>query len=186
MIRFQWLSNAREFTQKLNPHHQAIRQKIKNDPYYRFQSLEEIAIAAQLGLKIDVNQASVDDWLKLPGISINQARILVQLVAQGVAFLSIEDVAAAISVPTRRLKPLEPILDFCYYDPESLLAPQRVNPNTATLKQLEQIPFLVPTLAAKILSERQQNGNYQNLVDFQQRLNLSGEFIAQVMHYLIF
>ena len=54
-----------------------IRNKIANDPYYRFQSLQEIAIAAELGIKIDVNQATVDDWLRLPGLSIHQARSLV-------------------------------------------------------------------------------------------------------------
>ncbi|MEL7421226.1 MAG: ComEA family DNA-binding protein, partial [Cyanobacteria bacterium J06555_3] len=42
-----------------------IRNKIANDPYYRFQSMKEIAIAAELGIKIDVNLATVDDWLRL-------------------------------------------------------------------------------------------------------------------------
>ncbi|WP_049858567.1 ComEA family DNA-binding protein [Gloeothece citriformis] len=186
MNRPRWLSTAKEFTQKLNPQHQIIRQKIKNDPYYRFQSLEEITIARELGIKIDVNQASVDDWLRLPGISIHQARILVKLVGMGVELLSIEDVAAALSVPVRRLKPLEPILDFCYYDPESLLNPQRINLNQAHVKQLEQLPFLSPTLAEQIIADRHQKGDYKNIVDFQQRLNLSGEIISQIMHYLIF
>lgn len=186
MSRPHWLSTAKKFTQKLNPQHQAICQKIKNDPYYRFQSLEEIAIAAELGLKIDVNQASVDNWLRLPGISIHQARTLVELVGMGVELLSIEDIAAAISVPVRQLKSLEPILDFCYYDSESFLNPQRVNPNTATFKQLEQIAFFNPTLAEQVITNRQQNGNYKNLSDFQQRLSLNGEFISQIMYYLIF
>lgn len=105
-----------------------IKNRILNDPYYRFRSLKEVAIAAELGVKIDVNQASIDDWLRLPGFSIHQARSLVDLVGMGVQLLCIEDVAAAISLPVWRLQPLEPILHFEYYDRLSPLSPQKSIP----------------------------------------------------------
>ena len=73
----------------------SLRSRIVEDPYYRFRSAFEIAVAADLGVKIDVNQATVDDWLRLPGISIHQANQLVTLSQAGVAFYSISDVAAA-------------------------------------------------------------------------------------------
>ncbi|MBN3922070.1 MAG: ComEA family DNA-binding protein, partial [Nostoc sp. NMS4] len=63
----------------LNSRLQKLRAKLLNDPYYRLQSGEEIQIAAQLGIRIDANQATVDDWLRLPGLSIHQARSLVEL-----------------------------------------------------------------------------------------------------------
>ena len=69
---------------RLNPNWQAIKVKIQHDPYYRLQSVQEIVIAAQLGMTIDVNQASVDDWLRLPGLSIHQARTLFDLTSLGV------------------------------------------------------------------------------------------------------
>ena len=116
----------------LNPRFLWLRSKIKNDPYYRFQSLEEIAIAAQLNIKIEVNSATVDDWLRLPGFSIRQAQTLTALTASGVQFYAIEDIAAALNLPVQRLQPLAPILSFTFADPESLLAPTRVNINTAT------------------------------------------------------
>ena len=50
----------------------SLRSRILENPYYRFQSPFEIAVAADLGVRIDVNQAGVDDWLRLPGISIHQ------------------------------------------------------------------------------------------------------------------
>jgi DNA uptake protein ComE-like DNA-binding protein len=170
----------------LNPNWQKIRAKILGDPYYRFQSLEEVAIAIELGIQIDVNRASVDDWLKLPGISIHQARTLVELTGMGVQFLCIEDIAAAINVPAQRLKPLKPILYFGYSDTESLLIPGRINPNTASTEQLEQIPFLEPSLAQLIVQNRQENGVYRNLADLQRRLVLDGRLISQLMHYFQF
>lgn len=161
-----------------------LQQKIRNNPYYRFQTLEEVAIASQLGIKINVNQANVDDWLRIPGISIHQARMLVELVNSGVELLSIEDLGAALSLSVQRLKPLEPILDFSYYHPDSCLNPARINPNTATIEQLLDIPFLTPRLAEKIIIQRQEHGTYKNLLDFQQRLGLDSQMLSQLMHYL--
>ncbi len=173
------------WSNKLNPQKQRIRQQILNDPFYRFQSLEEIAIAAELGIKIEVTQASVDDLLRLPGISIHQARNLVELIHLGVEILSIEDMASALNIPLQRLNPLKPILAFSYYDPESLLTPEKVNPNTVTAGQLQTI-ILDDNLAQAILENRQQYGDYKNLIDLQQRLNLNGKTISHLMHYFQF
>lgn len=170
----------------LNLRRQTLKRKILNDPFYRFQSLEEVAIAAELGIKIEVNQATVDEWLRLPGISIHQARNLVELTGMGMQFLSIEDLAAALSLPLQRLQPLKGILSFTYYDNDSLLTPQRVNVNTASLEQLLTIPVLDLEVAEAIIRDRQHQGNFQNLVDFQRRLSLNIELTSQLMHYLQF
>jgi DNA uptake protein ComE-like DNA-binding protein len=164
----------------------ALKKRLLNDPYYRLQSLQEIKIAAELGIKIDVNQAGVDDWLRLPGISIHQARSLVELVGMGVQLFCLEDVAAAISLPVQRLLPLEPILHFEYYDPISPLNPQRYNPNETSLEELVQIPILNRNMAEKICKNRQINGKYRNLADLQRRLRLDSQVTSQLMYYLRF
>ncbi len=186
MAFFNWLSSAKRLSQQLNLNHLAIKNRMRSDPYYRLQSLAEVAIAVELGLQIDVNQASVDDWLRLPGISIHQARSLVELVGMGVPLLCIEDVAAAISLPVQNLQSLEPLLYFSYYDPESLDNPPRVNPNTASAAQLEIIPVLETTTAQAIVNHRLTHGKYRNLADLQRRLGLSSQLVSQLMYYLQF
>ena len=179
---FDWLTPAA----RLNPNWQAIRTRLQSDPYYRLKSAEEIAVAAALGIKIDVNQASVDDWLRLPGLSIHQARSLYELTKAGVQFCCIEDLAAALSVPVQRLTPLQPILSFCYYDAESLLTPQPLNPNTATVEQLTKIPAVDLFLARVIVQNRHELGAYRSLSNFQQRLSLNPQLISELMYYLRF
>jgi DNA uptake protein ComE-like DNA-binding protein len=175
------------FNFKFNPRLQKIRSQLLNNPYYRLQSWEEIAIASELGIKIDVNQATVDDWLRLPGLSIRQAKLLVDLSRNGIKFFCLEDLAAALSISLHLLKPLEPVLSFTYYDDESLvLPPQLINPNTATALALGQIPFINTELAQTIVENRQTLGMYRSLVDFQQRLGLSTDVISQLMYYLRF
>ena len=163
-----------------------LRRKIANDPYYRFQSLTEVAIAQELGIKIDVNQATVDDWLRLPGFSIHQARSLVELVRMGVQFVCLEDIAAAIDVPLHYLQALEPVLTFAYYDRLSPLSPEKINLNTANIDKIATIPELSPDMAQKFLDNRQQHGRYKSLVDLQQRLNLDSDLTSRLMHYLRF
>ena len=162
----------------------SLRSRIIEDPYYRFKSAFEIAVAADLGVKIDVNQANVDDWLRLPGISIHQARQLVALSQAGVAFYSISDLVAALNIPLERLQWLAPVLSFQYYDRESALP--SVSVNRSTVAELIQISQISPELATEIVTEREQGGNFTDLVNFQQRLGLSGELIGALMHYLRF
>ncbi len=156
------------------------------DPYYRFKSLEEVELAAALGIQIDVNQASVDDWLKLPGLSIHQARSLVQLTQAGVQLHCLEDIAAILRSPLHRLKPLEPVLQFCYYDPESICAVEQVNPNTASLEALTRVPLIDTIFAKAVVHNRLAEGPYRDLVDFQKRLYVPGHLLTELIHYLYF
>ncbi len=134
--------------------------------------------------KIDVNRATVDDWLQLPGLSIRQAQYLVELVAMGVQLLSLEDLAAALSISLTQVKVWEPYLGFYYYDGDEIGS--QVNPNLASPEQLGTIPGINRDLAIKIVENRQKQGKYRNLVEFAQRLALEKEAIAQLMHYLQF
>lgn len=156
------------------------------DPYYRFQSVAEVTEAARLGVKLDVNQAGVDDWLRLPGLSIHQARLLVGLTQNGVQFYALEDVARALAMPVQRLQPLAVILQFCYYDRGCAQAVTQVHLNSAGLEQLIALPGMTPSLARGMIRDRILHGPYKNIGDLQQRLTLSGSLIQDLLPYLRF
>lgn len=170
-----WVSNVR-----------LSRSRPLTDPYYRFETVEQARAAAAQGVCIDVNRAGVDDWLRLPGVSIHQARSLVALAQSGVQFHCLEDVAAAMGMPLHRLRPLEPILTFRYYDAESIDTIQPVNTNTASVEALSRVPQIDLYLAQAIVRDRQLHGKYPNLASLQQRLRLSADLTTTLMHYLRF
>ena len=155
------------------------------DRGYRLRSQREVDLAAELGFSLDVNQATVDDWLRLPGISIRQAQVLSNLRQSGVAFYSLEDMAAALQLPYSQLQPLAKVLRFCYYD-HALegAAPGRVSLNQASVTTLGQVPGLNPSLAQAIVWDRLRRGPFRDLADFQRRLQVPGEVLAGLMHYL--
>jgi DNA uptake protein ComE-like DNA-binding protein len=185
MAFLDWLSTITQSRLKAIAAYPLLRWRILNDPYYRFQSLAEVELAANLGVKIDANQAGVDDWLRLPGLSIHQARTLVDLAQAGVQFHCLEDIAAALGLPVQRLKPLEPILQFCYYDGNSVYSIKPVNPNLATVEMLLRIPKVDLYLARAIVENRVQ-GPYRNLIHLQRRLSLPSDLTTELMHYLKF
>ncbi len=171
----KWLAQA-----KIHP----LRRRLQQEPYYRFQSFDELALAAEWGVCIDANTASVDDWLRLPGISIHQARSLVGLTQSGLSFSCIEEVAAALAVRPQQIQAWTAILQFCYYAPERL-EPMAIDVNAASAAQLATVPTIDPFLSRAIIHYRR-NGPYKDLADLQQRLRLTPEVTAELLHYLKF
>lgn len=165
---------------------QALRRRLLSEPFCRLRNLEEVELAAQLGARLMVNEASVDDWLRLPGFSIHQARQLTALTQGGVQFLCLEDLAAALGLPEHRLAPYAPILFFTYRDPDSSLTPRRVSVNLAPESELRALPCLTPQLAEELCRERQRGGAFADLADLQRRLGWDGELLSRVMYYLQF
>jgi DNA uptake protein ComE-like DNA-binding protein len=186
MAFFDWLNSVTRTRSAIAPASPALRSRLLNDPYYRFQSLEEVRLAASLGIRIDANQATVDDWLRLPGMSIHQARSLAELTQSGVQFCCLEDVAAVLGVSVQRLQSFAAILSFCYYDAASLVTVEPVNPNTASVEVLLKVPPIDLFLARAIVQNRSQAGPYRSLADLQRRLALPSTVTADLIHYLRF
>ncbi|WP_026072352.1 ComEA family DNA-binding protein [Nodosilinea nodulosa] len=164
---------------QLNP----LASRLSQDPAYRLRSYQEVEQAARLGFAVDVNQATVDDWLRLPGLSIRQAQGLVRLRQAGVQFHCLDDVAAALGVAPTQLRPLAPVLSFCYYDEHSGTLP-RLGLNQATAGQLCGLPGISPALAQALVQERSRRGPYQDLADLQRRLELAPDLVQALMYYL--
>ena len=162
-----------------------VRSRIQSDPTYRLQTLEDVAIAAELGVAIDVNRATESDWFRLPILTEDQGRSLTALSQSGVQFHCLDDIAAALNLPAQHLKPLEPILKFYYYDTDDLTAPTPINPNQASIAALANIPGMTITLALQIIHHRTSRP-FKDLADLQKRLSLSAETVEALMHYVHF
>ena len=166
----------------LNP----LKQKLGQDSYYRFRSAEEVQLGVKLGVRIDANRATVDDWLRLPGISIHQARTLVELSRSGTAFTCWDDVAAATGIRLGHLQRLGEIVQFYYYDPDSELMPRQLNVNRVSARELATVPNVDPALAERLVYYRQKFGPYRDWLDLKRRLQLPPQMMTTLLHYLRF
>jgi DNA uptake protein ComE-like DNA-binding protein len=102
----------------------------------------------------------------------------------GLELYSIEDLAAALGMPVQRIQAWSLVLSFQYRVPE--LQPVLCNPSFANLAELMQIPGMDVELIELIVIDRQNNGLYRDLGDFQHRLGISGAVLGKLMHYLKF
>jgi DNA uptake protein ComE-like DNA-binding protein len=78
------------------------------------------------------------------------------------------------------------VLQFCYYDPESVCTVNQVNPNTASVEQLMAVPVIDAALAEAVVRDRRAAGPYRDLADLQKRLMLPGNLTSELLHYLQF
>jgi DNA uptake protein ComE-like DNA-binding protein/TM2 domain-containing membrane protein YozV len=185
-----WLQGEDRFQAHLQPPDGSPDRSPDGSPEARTDP--RVAIVAQLhsqGWTIDVNRATPDQWLQLPGITPAQAQSLVQLQRSGLELHSLEDLAAALDCSVAQVQPLAPLLCFAYYGSAPLpedLPPPPVNPNRATLQELLTIPHLTPAIAQDIIHYRIIQGSYRDLADFQQRLQLPAPLVGQIMAYLTF
>ena len=165
---------------RLNP----LKKKLAADSYYRFRSTDEVKLGGQLGVRIDANRATVDDWLRLPGISIHQARGLVELSRSGVSFTCWEDVAAVTGISLDYLEMLGDVVQFYYYDLERTL--KQLNVNRASAVELVTIPAIDAGLAERLVDHRQRFGHYRDWLDLKRRLQLTPRVITALLHQLRF
>ncbi|MBX2864762.1 MAG: ComEA family DNA-binding protein [Leptolyngbyaceae cyanobacterium MAG.088] len=167
---------------RLNP----LRNKLTQDSYYRFRSVDEVKLGIKLGVRIDANRATIDDWLRLPGISIHQARNLVELSRSGTTFTCWDDVAAVTGIGLSNLQAFGDVVQFYYYDPDSEITPKQLNVNRAGVGELTTIPVVEPALAQRLVYCRQRFGPYKDWLDLKHRLRLPPQVLTELLHYLRF
>jgi DNA uptake protein ComE-like DNA-binding protein len=156
-----------------------------NNPQLRLQSEQDLQTAQDLGFAVDVNRASIDDLLRLPGMSIIEARRIVEERRRGGNYLSPEELHERADISATKLKRLAPLLLFCYYEPATML-PVRLAVNRVSAEQLTQLEGIDAVLAERIVRERDQGGDYRNLEDLRTRLTLSPALVAALLNRLDF
>ncbi len=157
--------------------------KLRQNPQRRLQDPSEAQRAAALGWRLDVNRASADDWLRLPGITATQVDLLVRLQRGGVQLSGIDDLERLLELPRSQVLAWEPLLLFRWYGdgaPHSA-NPRAVDLNHATAAALEQeLPQLDAVRRARLLRERQRTP-FRDLADLQQRLQWPPALVEELI-----
>ena len=157
--------------------------RLRQQPAHRLRSAVEAQHAAALGWRLDVNRASADDWLRLPGIEPGHVDLLLRLQQGGVQLSGLDDLQRLLELPHSLLAQWEPLLLFRWYGDGLPQAPtpQRLDLNRSTPAQLEQqLPELNAERRARLLRERQRQP-FQDLADLQQRLQLPPAVVEELI-----
>lgn len=157
--------------------------KLRHQPQLRLSDASQASHAATLGWRLDVNRASADDWLRLPGITAAQVDLLLRLQRGGVQLSGLDDLQRLLELPPDQRKAWEPLLLFRWYGDGAPLqaSPRPLDLNHASAAVLErELPQLDAVRRARMLRERQR-GPFSDLADLQQRLQLPPALVEELI-----
>ena len=168
-------------------HDQAVEQellalKLAQDPGLRLRNASEVAHAAALGWRLDVNRASSSDWLRLPGISADQVDRLLTLQRAGVQLVGADDLQQRLQLEVATVRAWLPLLDFHWYEASARPAgPPLPDLNRASAAELAQrLPMLAADRRQRLLGERRRRP-FRDLADLQNRLQLPPAVLEQLI-----
>ena len=129
---------------------------------------------------MDVNRASRDQWLQLPGCSQDTADLLVRLQQGGVQFACADDLFRLLELPNDLVRLWSPHLLFQWHGdapPQPQTTP--LDLNNASAEQLAPLGWPEQRLA-NLLRERRRAA-FENLADLQERLCLPASSVEALI-----
>lgn len=169
---------------RIEPEYQN-RLTLLHNPEQRLTSEQQMLTARELGMSIDINRCSVDDLLRLPGVTLLEARRIVEIRRSGGPYFSADELQERTDVSWEKIRRLQSMLQFRYYEQKSAL-PQLLDINSATSNQIAQLEDIEPSLASRIVQERDLGGDFASMTDLRDRLNLPARLIARLMNRIHF
>jgi hypothetical protein len=153
--------------------------KLARDPGRRLADAHEVALAAALGWRLDVNRATAADWLRLPGCTPHHVDLLQRLQAGGVQLSGAEDLRQVLAVEEELVRGWLPLLEFRWYEgPPPAAAPATLPVNQAPAGRLETLPGLSGERLRRLLRERSRQP-FRDLADLQLRLQFPPAVVEQ-------
>ena len=134
---------------------------------------------------MEVNRASREQWLQLPGCSDDTADLLLRLQQGGVQFSSVEELFRLLELPEKQRRSLEPHLIVHWHGdapPQPAAAP--LDLNNASADELEQLCW--PEQRLQGLLRERRRGGFRDLADLQERLCLPASAIEALIGRVCF
>ena len=130
-------------------------------------------------LKIDINQASAEDWQQLNGIGPAYAKRIINWRNKLGGFSSTAQIGETFGFPDSVFQKIRPQLTA-----SPIL--QKMNINEIQTAELQKHPYLNYKQANALIKYRENHGPYQNLDDLRQLKGLSPTIIDQISPYIAF
>ena len=150
--------------------------KLHQNPWLPLPDEASVQRAARLGVRLDVNRATPDQWQRLPGMRWQWIEGLLQLQRQGTHLRDLAEMGHHLGVDPALLRLWRPVLVFHAHGDRHRLPPL-VDVNGAGEHQLGSLPGLDADQVARLLRERQRRG-FGSLADLQSRLQLPDPVMA--------
>jgi len=141
------------------------------EPQAAIQTNQQARLAQQVGVRVDVNRATQDELVYRLNLSILQVNRILELRRAGVMFTSIEELSSQAGIPLSKLKTVEPVLCFAYY--ELTTSSERwTRVNALSAEQISREFNVDLELSRRLVLERDRQGSFSSLVELRSRVGI--------------
>ena len=134
---------------------------------------------------VDVNRATANDWLKLPGCNEYMADLLIRLQNGGVQFTDADDIFRLLELPKNLSLLWRPHLLFNWYgDLPSQIKSPPLDLNNASAKELIKLGWKENRIYALIKERRKKS--FKDLAELQERLCLPASSVEALIGRVCF
>ncbi len=127
---------------------------------------------------IDINSASADDLMKVPGVGDFFAKQIIKKRVQLGGFYSIDQLAEVWKVDAEKIAAWKPF--FRIYTNDI----QKININTASAEELKSHPYFSWNLANSLVKLRIQKGGFSKIEDIKKSVLMNDELYNKLKYYL--
>jgi DNA uptake protein ComE-like DNA-binding protein len=128
---------------------------------------------------IDINSATVKDFMQLPGVDHSLPYRIVNFREKLGGFVNLSQVKETYGITDSVFKIISPFLII------QNINPHKLNINTATEFELSAHPYIRRDIAKAIVLYRSQHGNYQQVSDLRKIVFISEDILNRIAPYLI-
>lgn len=135
-----------------------------------------------VAVPLDVNTAGAAVLATLPGVGERTAQALVTERQEHGPYYALDELTRAPGVGGSTVEALRPLLTIGDPGPRPEVA--RVSVNQANAAQLQRVPGIGPSLAARILEDRERNGPFAGVDDLQRVKGVGPVLVARAAAFL--
>lgn len=106
---------------------------------------------------LDINQAELEEWQRLPGIGEKRAQQIMQFRTALGGFVSVEQLGEMYGLPDSVFQKIRPMLML------AAGAVRKINLNAASPEELDKHPYISPKQAKLVVAYREQHGAFSSV-----------------------
>ncbi|MEJ5229459.1 MAG: ComEA family DNA-binding protein [Pseudothermotoga sp.] len=152
--------------------------------YGKTEESQYVVARKTIEFPIDVNSASYEDLLEIPGIGPAKAKAIIEFREQNGPFATADDLTKVSGIGKVTVQRIAPYLKF-----EGAVITQKaekINVNTATVEELMQLPGIGEVKASEIIKFRQQRGTFSKLDDLLQVPGIGPKTLENIRDMITF
>lgn len=152
--------------------------------YKKDSIVDQVTQRKTIEFPIDINVASYEDLLEIPGIGPAKARAIIQFREQNGSFKTIEDLTKVSGIGKATAQRIASFVKL--EGPSGSVTIKKININSAGLEELLELPGIGEVKASEIMKFREQKGPFRKPEDLLSVPGIGPKTVEKIRDMIVF